>query len=275
MITETRIETMQQLMEMMAVQEYRPELKRHRDLHIYRGERNAAFTLSTSLSRNCKSLSRQLEMPMIQNFTKYAVLEEPMIEGNVWKQMILGQHHGFPTRLLDWSFSPLMALHFAVSEQDLDQMDAHDAVVWRIDVHELHDRLPEKYRKIMKKYSTTVFSVDMLREACETPAQYDEDMQENCMLVIEPPSLDRRIISQYSFFSVVPLGMKDIEKFLDVNTHKTARYVIDKNLRWQIRDFLDHQNITERMVYPGMDGLSQWLGRHYFVRDDKNARSGS
>ena len=87
------------------------------------------------------------------------------------------------------------------------------------------------------------------------------------MLVIEPPSLDRRIISQYSFFSVVPMGMKNIEHFLDVNTDKTARFVIAKELRWQVRDFLDHQNITERMVYPGLDGLSQWLGRHYYVRE--------
>ena len=240
MISQTRIETMDQLMQLMAEQQYRPELKRYRDLQIYRGECNAGFTLSTSLQRNCKGLSRKLEQPMLHNFTKYAVLEEPMIEGNVWKQMIVGQHHGFPTRLLDWSFSPLMALHFAATESDLDQMAAHDAVVWRIDIDELHDRLPSKYQKVMEKYATTVFSVDMLR---------------------------RRIISQYSFFSVVPMGMKDIEKFLDVNTNKTARFVIAKELRWQIRDFLDHQNITERMVYPGLDGLSKWLGRHYYVQE--------
>ena len=136
-----------------------------------------------------------------------------------------------------------------------------------IDVHELHDRLPDKYQQIMKKYSTTVFSVDMLREACESLEQYDADMGEDHMLVIEPPSLDRRIISQYSFFSVVPSGMKDIVKFLNVNTGKTVRYVIAKEIRWQIRDFLDHQNITERIVYPGLDGLSKWLGRHYYVRE--------
>ena len=267
MIEEIRIESMQQMMELMAEQKFRPELNRHRDLHIYRGESNSAFRLSTSLARNCKSQSKFLEKPMLQNFTKYAVLEEPIIEGSVWKQMIVGQHHGFPTRLLDWSFSPLMALHFAMTEADLDKMSAHDSVVWRIDVHELHDRLPDKYQKIMKEHCTTVFSMEMLQEACKTLEQYDEDMKDDNMLVIEPPSLDRRIISQYSFFSIVPSGMKDIEAFLDSHTHKTARFVIAKELRWQIRDFLDHQNITERMVYPGLDGLSQWLGRHYYVRE--------
>ena len=207
-------------------------------------------------------------MPMLQNFTKYAVMENPIIEGNVWQQMILGQHHGLPTRLLDWSFSPLMALHFSTAEQDLDRMTEHDSVVWRIDVHELHELLPDKYRKIMNKYHSTVFSVDMFSEACSSPEEYDLDMKDESMVVIEPPSIDRRIISQYSFFSVVPIEMTDIVGFLNENTQNTARYVIAKELRWQIRDFLDHQNITERVVYPGLDGISEWLGRHYYVRKE-------
>ena len=268
MIRNIRIETMDQLMELIAEETYRPELKRYRDLHIYRGECDSNFTLSTSLMRNCKSLSRQLEMPMLQNFTKYAVMEKPMIEGNVWQQLILGQHHGLPTRLLDWSFSPLMALHFSTAEQDLDRMTEHDSVVWRIDVHELHELLPDKYREIMNKYHSTVFSVDMFSEACGSPEEYDRDMKDERMVVIEPPSIDRRIISQYSFFSVVPIEMTDIVGFLNENTQNTARYVIAKELRWQIRDFLDHQNITERVVYPGLDGISEWLGRHYYVRKE-------
>ena len=134
MINECRIETMDQLSSLVSEQIYRPELKRHRDLHVYRGMSNADFKLTTSLFRNCKQLSGKLERPLLHNFTKYAVLEEPIIEGNIWKQMIVGQHHGIPTRLLDWSFSPLMALHFAMTETDLDEMAQHDAAVWKIDI---------------------------------------------------------------------------------------------------------------------------------------------
>ena len=252
MIQTIEISTMEDLFRMISDQEYREDLGRHRNLFVYRGEPDASFVLSTSLRRNCKDKSHVLEPPMLLNFTKYAILEEPTIEKSVWNQMILGQHHGLPTRLLDWSFSPMIAVHFAVTENDLEQMDKHDSVVWRIDIHELHDMLPQKYLKIIKKYNTTVFSVDMLKEVCDSVHQYDEDMQDKSMVIIEPPSLDPRIVNQYSFSE---------------HTGLTVRYIIKKELRWRIRDMLDHLNITERIVYPGLDGLSKWLGRHYFVKD--------
>jgi hypothetical protein len=266
MIKTVIIEDMNHLYELLNEQEYREDLKRNRNLFVYRGQPDADFKLTTSLARNCKDKKKELEPCMLRNFTKYAVLEEPSIENSVWRQMIFGQHHGLPTRLLDWSFSPLIALHFSVTESDLDEMELRDSAVWRTDIHELHDLLPEKYQKIAQKYNTTVFSVDMILEACQSLDMYDQDMGNHAMLMVEPPSVDVRIVNQYSFFSVIPNDMDDIEGFLDAHTEKTVRYIIRKDLRWQIRDMLDHQNISERIVYPGLDGLSRWLGRHYYVK---------
>ncbi len=251
---------------LLTEQRFRPDLNRYRSLKIYRGMPNAAFKIVTSLRRNCKDKRRQLEPAILSNFTKYAALEDPSIETSVWRQMILGQHHGLPTRLLDWSFSPLTSLHFAMSENDLEKMDKHDSVVWSIDVDELHEKLPEKYQNIMKKEQTTVFSLKMLQEACEGPLEYDEDMEGKAMLIVEPPSIEQRIINQYSFFSIVPYEMDDVEAFLKEHTNKTVRYVIKKEIRWQVRDLLDQLNISERIVYPGLDGLSEWLARHYYVK---------
>jgi hypothetical protein len=267
MINTVRISDMNMLFQMITEQELRPDLGRHRDLFVYRGQANIEFALVTSLMRNCKEKRKELEPCILRNFTKYAAMEEPSIERSVWRQMIFGQHHGLPTRLLDWSYSPLMALHFSTTETDLEEINKHDSIVWRVDIHELHALLPEKYKQESKRVNNTVFSVGMMQNVCESLAQYDADMGDKSMVMIEPPSVDPRIINQYSFFSVIPSDMNDIEKFLNENTSNTYKYIIDKDLRWQIRDMLDHQNISERIVYPGLDGISKWLGRHYFVKE--------
>ena len=71
---------------------------------------------------------------------------------------------------------------------------------------------------------------------------------------------------EYSYFSVVPSQMNDIERFLEKHTTKTKKYVIDKKIKWRVRDMLDQMNINERIAYPGLDGLTLWLKRHYYVK---------
>lgn len=266
MIKTVKIDRVEQLTALISEQEYRTDIDRYRSLYLYRGMLDTSFRMETSLKRNCKHLQQELEPSILQNFTKYAILEDPSIERSVWHQMILGQHHGLPTRLLDWTHSSLIALNFAVSESDMDDMEKHDCMVWRIDMKELHSLLPQEYKNVLDRTNTTVFSLDSLASVTTDLRQYDEDMKDTALCVIEPPSLEQRIVNQYSFFSVIPTGMDDIEGFLDKNTNNTVKYIIDKNLRWRIRDILDHLNISERIVYPGLDGLSKWLGRHYFVK---------
>jgi hypothetical protein len=266
MIRNVRIETLEQLTPLLTEQEYRPDLLRNRSPYLYRGMANSSFRMVTSLRRNCKDLQQRLEPAILKNFAKYAEAEDPEISHSIWRQMILGQHHGLPTRLLDWSFSPLVSMHFALTEFDLGQLDQHDCVIWRMDIDELHGMLPERYQKVMEKESTTAFSLKMLQEACSGLVQYDEDMQGKAMLIVEPPSIEQRIVNQFSFFSIIPSGMEDIEAFLNEHTNKTVRFIIKKEIRWRARDLLDQLNISERIIYPGLDGLSRWLERHYYVK---------
>ena len=266
MIKTIIIDDINDVSQLLTEQRYRKDLDRYRSLHIYRGMPDADYELVTSLRRMCKDKRKFLEPTILENFAKYAVAEDPSIESSVWRQMILGQHHGLPTRLLDWTFSPMTSLHFATSDQDLEHMDKHDSVVWRIDVDELHEMLPQKYQDVMERSKTTVFSLKMLQEACESLEEYDADMDGKAMVIVEPPSIEQRIVNQYSFFAIVPINMPDVVRFLDEHTQKTVKYIIKKEIRWQLRDLLDQLNISERIVYPGLDGLSQWLARHYYVK---------
>ena len=133
---------------------------------------------------------------------------------------------------------------------------------------EMVSHLPQKYRNIVERQEVTIFSVDTLAEATgNSLAQYDKDMGDSAMVVMEPPSINQRIVNQYSFFSVVPMAIDDIEEFLNQKTENTIKYIINKDLRWRIRDMLDQLNMSERIVYPGLPGLCKWIARHYYVRD--------
>ena len=66
--------------------------------------------------------------------------------------------------------------------------------------------------------------------------------------------------------SFADVEITDLEEFLDAHTENTVKYIIDKKLRWELRDILDQFNINERMIYPGKAGIAKWLARHYFVK---------
>lgn len=255
-----------EIWDIISGQPFDGRVNRYRSSRLFRGLPNVNFHLETSLARNCKDKGKFLEKSILRNFTKYASIEDPELENSKWRQLIIGQHHGLPTRLLDWTYSPLAALHFATSGEPLSQMDENDCVVWAIDIEEIHRLLPKNYRNELQKESSYLFTVKMLEQVVRELDQYDNDMKANAMVLLEPPSIDQRIINQYSYFSIIPGDMTDIEAFLEAKTENTIKYVIDKSLKWRIRDMLDQLNINERIVYPGLDGLSAWIKRHYYLK---------
>ena len=270
MIKTVIIDDMDKAMKLVAKQKYNEEIGRLRSSYFFRGMVDADYKLMTSLRRNCKHLSEELEIPMLRNFTKYAVIDDPTLKDSVWKQMIIGQHHGLPTRLLDWSKSPLIALHFANAEENFDDLEKRDAVVWQMNMQVLNEGLPKAYKDTLDRVHAYVFSVDMLTSVADSLEKYDSDMGDRAFVSVEPPSVDHRIINQYSFFSIIPSGIDDIEDFLERSPAHSVRYIIKKEIRWDLRDTLDQLNINERIVYPGIDGLTQWIARHYFVKKDES-----
>lgn len=266
MVREITITDLNKVMECLTEIEFDSRINRYRSPFLYRGLPDVEYHLETSLKRNCKDKQAELEKSILRNFTKYAAIDDPQLADSVWRQLIIGQHHGLPTRLMDWTYSPLVGLHFAVSEKNLEKMEERDCALWKIDIEELDSILPDNYQQKLRENSAYLFTVDMMMELVRNIEDYDADMQDKSMVLLEPPSIDQRIINQYSYFSVIPKGMGSIEDFLNRHTHNTVKYVIKKNIRWQVRDMLDQINMNERIMYPGLDGLSLWLTRHYYCK---------
>ncbi|MCF8051306.1 MAG: hypothetical protein K9L59_08730 [Desulfobacterales bacterium] len=83
------------------------------------------------------------------------------------------------------------------------------------------------------------------------------------LLFFEPPSMDDRIVNQFALFSVMSNSAMAVDEWLFRQKGLYKRVILPKALKWEIRDKLDQSNITERVLFPGLDGLSSWLRRHY------------
>ncbi|MCR5100177.1 MAG: FRG domain-containing protein [Butyrivibrio sp.] len=262
-----RVDTIDGLWQIIKNSKYDENIKRKRSRYLYRGISDADFKLTTSLARNCKGQSARLEKSILRNFEKYVAISEPYINGSLWKQMVVGQHHGLPTRLMDWTYSPLIAMHFSTSGILMDHFEDKDCAIWEIDIVEINKLLPTEYAAHLNKHSAFLFTLEILQQENISLDKYDKDMGADSLIFIEPPTIDQRIMNQFAYFAVIPQQMPDIETFLDRYTNNSRKYIISKDIKWEMREMLDKLNTNERIVYPGVDGLCKWLSRHYYVTE--------
>jgi hypothetical protein len=257
-----------ELTERLYAESWQAPLRRFRSRYAFRGMQNARADLSTSLSRLGGPFARQ-EGPLLRNFRKYAQ-RDAVLGDSVWNWLSLAQHHGLPTRLLDWSFSPFVAMHFAT--QDIEQFDT-DGVVWCVDYVAAHKMLPARLRKLLRDDQANVFTAEMLERVAKTlPALDRLSGRKPFLLFLEPPSLDERIVNQFAGFSLMSSPTAQMDAWLAEHRALANKIVIPAKLKWEVRDKLDQANINERVLFPGLDGLSRVLKRYYSPRDPKQRK---
>ncbi len=252
-----------ELQDLLFANTWDDKINRYRSNYIYRGLDNSSFELLTSLQR-LEGRFHKLEGHLLRNFQKYA--HRDAAPGNsIWNWMATAQHHGLPTRLLDWTYSPYVALHFTTN--DLAKIN-EDGIIWCLNYTELNEFLPDKLKQVIRREESNAFTAEMLQSVCKRIDQLDELVEEeDFILFLEPPSLDERIVNQFALFSLMSSTTVRLDEWLQKHPGLFFRIVIPVELKWEIRDKLDQANITERVLFPGLGGLSQWLKRHYSSKE--------
>ena len=257
-----RVESWNQLQDALFADSWVEEIGRFRSRYAFRGLSDAAYPLATTLIRLGGDYAG-LEKHLLRNFRKYAH-RSVVQRDSVWHWLSVAQHYGLPTRLMDWTYSPFAALHFSTA--DLDRFDC-DAVIWAVNYLKTHQLVPERLRERLDREGANVFTVEMLSEEVRSLAELDSLSPEPFALFFEPPSIDDRIVNQFAFFSLISDPTIALDQWLSARPFLCRRIVIPAALKWEIRDKLDQSNITERVLFPGLEGLTAWLKRHYSPRD--------
>lgn len=246
--------------ELLFADSYNSRIGRYKSRFAFRGVSDASYRLETSLMRMGGDYA-SVEAHLVRQFKKYAYqyLEE---RENEWYWLSVGQHYGLPTRILDWSYSPDVALHFCTANTiSYDR----DGAIWMVNYKELHKNVPPAIRGLMEQEKTWIMTSELMNREIENLSRLDElgHRYGDFAIFFEPPAIDSRIYNQFAYFSVTSRPDLTLDDFLISHPDLWRKIIIPANLKWEIRDKLDQRNISERILFPGLSGLASWLQRYY------------
>jgi len=253
-----RVDSWNELLEILYDDSMDNDIGRFRSRNAFRGLSDSQYRLETTLIR-LEGAYAELERHLLRNFKKYA-FRNVVESDSIWNWLSVAQHHGLPTRLMDWTYSPFVAMHFATANIEKFNIDG---AIWAVNYVKAHQMLPDLLRNELHREGANVFTVQMLSNCIDSLQQLDDMSHYDFSIFFEPASVDDRIVNQFAFFSVFSSSGTAYDEWLEKHPDIWQKIIIPSTLKWEIRDKLDQGNITERVLFPGLDGLSRWLRRHY------------
>ena len=262
-ISEVRVTSLGDLIDKVTPTEPDPRTGRRRDSGVYRGDRDADWPLLTSLDKLGGATTphgkADLEEHILRNFIRYSrpYFTQPPV--NDWEILVAAQHHGLPTRLLDWTYSPLVAAFFATRPVIGEE---RDRAIWRLDWQAVHRKFKLPALALLIQDLDTVLGTSEKFTPWKLFANKDAKPFA-CML--EPPSLDARIVAQAATFTLCSCTSTSFDQFLEAEGLRDAltTFVIPHDAVARVRDQLDLVGIDERRLFPDLDGVASAIQRYY------------
>jgi hypothetical protein len=221
---------------------------------LYRGQEKAGWGLVPGIGRR-----RHLELyrahgwdrdrmvadewRMVQDFRRQAGAYLGRMPDEGWETWVLAQHHGIPTRLLDWTHSPLAALYFAVERPSKDD-DNDDSAVWLLYLPK--GLLPPPDVRVPKGFSIPPRDV-------ERPHPMNVEEVRAYMPGHEVP----RVRAQLGVFTVHPDPTEPLQPAHLPDTARLGKVVVKNSARQQIKFTLANYGISRQTLFPNLDGLAE------------------
>jgi hypothetical protein len=198
----------------------------------------------------------------------FAQRSPPFVSTNFeseWRMLFFMQHYGIPTRLLDWSESPFVALYFALSsvKRDLNGLATSDAALWMCD--------PVEWNKTALSHIS--YAGGILDENCEEIKSYspssDFDQRATTPVMIYGTHNSPRIVAQRGVFALFGKGLDSMQTTFTAGTfpkRSLQKITISQAHVDDMLKSLYRKGIAESTIYPDITGLALEIrrGHGYF-----------
>ena len=233
----------------------------------------------------------ELEREVLDVFRNHLVTYVQHLPLTDWEALAIAQHHGLPTRFMDWTTNPLVALYFAARETENDDNTPVDSAVYVL----ISD--PQRYTDFTRRRQPTVKSLEDITPSLPSSAsgyeefgvegidpEYDEEARENPTMgtdtgepdgdsassptpspfeitknvIYHPPHISPRLRAQDSVLLACQQPFKALEErdYLEI--------IIRHDAHDDIQRRLDQYGIFDRQLFPDLDGIAKWLRYRVF-----------
>lgn len=235
----------------------------------FRGQSKRSYHLEPGLYRhptirgatNTHGKAADLESKLMERFKNHSVpyVGHKFVQEDEWAQLFFMQHYRVPTRLLDWSYSPLIALHFALSGADIKAAD-HDAAcaVWTLHPDSWNGAALSHQSAPSKIYGTDSDEIKPYKAGAAFKLQMAD------AIAIEGIHNSPRIVAQQGAFTIFgPTTIPMEKQFNAIAYPSSALGVItikSADVQSMTKELID-AGILETTIYPDLEGLASRLKR--------------